>query len=80
MRGCRSTDVPSGAGTVIDHERLPKGRRHPAEQDARNDIAGAARGEWDVNLDRPAGIIGVLRAGRMQYRCGEDYGSAERQK
>ena len=56
--GCR-TGVASRAGAIFDHEVLAERCCHPAKQDARDDVAGAAGGKRHIDLNRPVGIVGV---------------------
>jgi hypothetical protein len=59
VRGGCGTGIASGARAIFDHEVLAKRYCHPAKQDARYNIAGAAGGKWHINLNRPVGVVGI---------------------
>ena len=78
MRGSGGAGVAAGARAIFDDEILAERCRHPVEQDARDDIAGAAGGERHENLDRPVGI--GIRRRHCRHDDGRNSGRAEGQE
>jgi hypothetical protein len=76
--GRGGADIAAGAGTVVDHERLPDRLAHPLQQDPQHHVAGAAACESDDDLDRPC-RIGLGVRGLAGHDGGEKRSRAQRE-
>ena len=71
LRGRLGADQRVGAGPVLDQDRLAPVLAHLLADDARHDVARAARRERHDDADRPVGIgagVGPLLRDRMARR------------